>query len=124
MQKHLKSIAPVEAARVFTHDSDDAEGLLERIHWLLRVLARPELDPVHETALRDVGRSCSLLLEENRQLRDKLRPSPGSERVNAPSWDGAMLIGPVRRKAYSSPMAALPHTLDTRVLSVRVPCTL
>ena len=54
----------VEAARVFTRRSSDAEGLLERIHWLLRVLARPELDPVHETALRDVGRCCASLLEE------------------------------------------------------------
>ena len=58
--------AYVDAARVFTHDSGDAEALLERIHWLLRVLARPELDPVHETALRDVGRCCSRLLEEPR----------------------------------------------------------
>ena len=58
--------AYVEAARVFTHDSDDAEDLLERIHWLLRVLARPQLDPVHETALRDVGRCCAQLLEQPR----------------------------------------------------------
>ena len=63
----------VEAARVFTQDSDDAEGRLARIHWLLRVLARPELDPVHETALRDVGRSCSRLMEEPDGREDLVR---------------------------------------------------
>ncbi len=63
----------VDAARVFTHDSDDAEGLLGRIHWLLRVLARPELDAVHETALRDVGRCCARLLEEPAGREDLVR---------------------------------------------------
>jgi pyruvate,orthophosphate dikinase len=56
----------VEAARAFTERSDDAEGLLGRIHWLLKVLARPELNAVHETALHDVGRCCSRILEEPR----------------------------------------------------------
>ena len=63
----------VDAARVFTQRSDDAEGLLGRIHWLLQVLARPELDPVHETALRDVGRCCERLLEEPDGREDLVR---------------------------------------------------
>ena len=63
----------VDAARVFTQDSDDPEGQLARIHWLLLVLARPELDPVHETALRDVGRCCARLMEEPRGREDLVR---------------------------------------------------
>ena len=63
----------VNAARVFTRRSDDAEGLLDRIHWLLRVLARHELDPVHATALRDVGRCCERLLEEPAGREDLVR---------------------------------------------------
>ena len=63
----------VEAARVFTAGWSGAEGLLGRIHWLLRVLARPDLDPVHETALRDVGRCCAQLLEEPEGREDLVR---------------------------------------------------
>jgi len=42
----------------------------------------------------------------------------GSLLVKAPSWLGAMLIGPVRLKRYSAPIMALPHQLLARVLSV------
>ena len=41
-----------------------------------------------------------------------------SERVKAPSCEGAMLIGPVRRRAYSRPMRALPQSELAMVLSV------
>ena len=41
----------------------------------------------------------------------------GELRVKAPSCDGAMLIGPVWRSAYSSPMRALPHIELAIVLS-------
>src|SRR5436853_7570428 len=42
----------------------------------------------------------------------------GSLRVKAPSCDGAMLIGPLRLSAYSSPISALPHHERVIVLSV------
>ena len=45
-------------------------------------------------------------------------------RVKAPSCEGAMLIGPLRLKAYSRPICSLPHQLLARVLSVCTPCTL
>ncbi len=45
---------------------------------------------------------------------------PGSERVKAPSCDGAMLIGPLRESAYSAAMRALPSSVADKVLSVRV----
>ncbi|MNV57297.1 hypothetical protein D3C71_1496220 [compost metagenome] len=48
----------------------------------------------------------------------------GRLRVNAPSCDGAMLMGPLRLKAYSMPMRALPSRLDASTLSVGAPCTL
>ena len=44
--------------------------------------------------------------------------------MKAPSWEGAMLMGPLRLSAYSSPMAALPNKVLAMVLSVLVPCTL
>ena len=43
---------------------------------------------------------------------------PGSDRVNAPSWLGAALIGPVRRSAYSSAIAALPRQVAAISFSV------
>ena len=43
---------------------------------------------------------------------------PGAERVNAPSWLGAALIGPVRRSAYSSAIPALPRQLAASSFSV------
>src|SRR5688572_6039530 len=48
----------------------------------------------------------------------------GSLRVNAPSCDGAMLIGPLRFIAYSSPISALPHHERVIVFSVFTPSTL
>src|SRR5437762_11810531 len=42
-------------------------------------------------------------------------------RVKAPSCDGAMLIGPERLSAYSSPMRALPSHEDASTLSVEAP---
>ena len=48
---------------------------------------------------------------------------PGSERVKAPSWLGAMLIGPLRRSAYSSAIRALPQSPAERSFSVRAPVT-
>jgi hypothetical protein len=48
----------------------------------------------------------------------------GEERVKAPSWLGAMLMGPVRRNRYSSPMPALPQGVLANWLSVRAPRTL
>src|SRR5918912_4121913 len=47
----------------------------------------------------------------------------GSLRVNAPSCDGAMLIGPLRLTRYSSPIFALPHQVADSVFSVFVPLT-
>src|SRR5437764_11521343 len=46
---------------------------------------------------------------------------PGVLRVNAPSCEGAMLIGPVRNIAYSMPIFTLPHHEFASVLSVVVP---
>ncbi len=43
-------------------DGSPAEVAMTRIRWLLRVLERPELAPAHETALRDVKRTCSEVL--------------------------------------------------------------
>src|SRR6478736_4642562 len=45
----------------------------------------------------------------------------GELRVNAPSCDGAMLMGPLRLNAYSIPIFALPHQLLASVLSVVTP---
>src|SRR5450830_1395112 len=42
----------------------------------------------------------------------------GRLRVKAPNWLGAMLMGPLRFKAYSRPIMALPHRLLAKVLSV------
>src|SRR5436190_20883625 len=47
----------------------------------------------------------------------------GSLRVNAPSCDGAMLIGPLRVTRYSRPISALPHHERAIVLSVFTPST-
>src|ERR1700741_3538144 len=47
----------------------------------------------------------------------------GSLFVKAPSCDGAMLIGPLRLKAYSRPNIALPHRVLAIVLSVFTPET-
>ena len=49
---------------------------------------------------------------------------PGSDRVNAPSWLGAMLIGPLRRSAYSIAISALPRQLAASSFSVRRAVTL
>ena len=49
--------------------------------------------------------------------------SAGRLFVNAPSCDGAMLIGPARRSAYCRPIRAFPHQLLASVFSVRVPET-
>src|SRR5688500_9311269 len=48
----------------------------------------------------------------------------GSLRVNAPSCDGAMLIGPLRLAAYSSAIIALPNHERVIVFSVFTPSTL
>jgi pyruvate, orthophosphate dikinase len=45
-------------------DGDRAQALLGRVHWLMRVLEHPSLEHVHETALREVSRTCSALLAE------------------------------------------------------------
>src|SRR5689334_816416 len=42
----------------------------------------------------------------------------GSERVNPPSCDGAMVSGPVRKNRYSSPIEILPVRVLARSLSV------
>ena len=42
----------------------------------------------------------------------------GSLRVKAPNWLGAMLMGPVRLRAYSRPILAFPHRLLAKVLRV------
>ncbi len=52
------------------------------------------------------------------------RATDGSDLANAPNCEGAMLIGPLRLKAYCMPIMALPHQLAARVLSVGTPCTL
>ncbi len=48
----------------------------------------------------------------------------GRLRVKAPSCEGAMLIGPVRRSAYSRPILALPTQLPASTLSVGTSLTL
>jgi hypothetical protein len=45
-------------------------------------------------------------------------------RVKAPSCEGAMLMGPLRLSAYSSPILALPTSELAMVLSVGTFCTL
>ena len=45
----------------------------------------------------------------------------GLERVKAPSCEGAMLIGPLRRSAYSRPILARPQSEADKVLSVAWP---
>ena len=47
----------------------------------------------------------------------------GSLRVNAPSCEGAMLIGPLRLNTYSKPISALPSQLFAIVFSVLTPLT-
>ena len=42
----------------------------------------------------------------------------GEERVKPPSWLGAIVSGPERNRAYSSPIAALPNRLCTRWFNV------
>ncbi|MND01545.1 hypothetical protein D3C83_205740 [compost metagenome] len=48
----------------------------------------------------------------------------GSLFANAPSCEGGMVSGPVRRNRYSSPIAALPHRLLAISFSVRTFFTL
>ena len=48
----------------------------------------------------------------------------GDERVKAPSWLGAMLMGPLRRHAYSSPIRPLPHSVLASWFSVLPPAIL
>ena len=50
--------------------------------------------------------------------------SSGRLRVKAPSCEGAMLIGPLRRSRYSMPMRSLPQGLAARVLRVSASRTL
>src|SRR5690554_884628 len=45
-------------------------------------------------------------------------------RVKAQSWEGAMLMGPERVRAYSRPIFALPTRLLAMVLRVFAPFTL
>src|SRR6266478_5427203 len=52
------------------------------------------------------------------------RSRDGSERVNSPSWDGAMVKGPRRRNAYSNPIPMRPKTEWYIVFSVFTPDTL
>ena len=47
----------------------------------------------------------------------------GEDRANAPSCEGDMLIGPVRRSRYSRPIKALPKAEAAMVLSVFTPST-
>ena len=47
----------------------------------------------------------------------------GEDFAKAPSCEGDMLIGPLRRSRYSRPIAALPHSEFAIVFSVRTPCT-
>src|SRR5689334_20816958 len=44
--------------------------------------------------------------------------SSGELFVKAPSCEGAMLIGPLRLRAYSRPMRALPSSEEASTLSV------
>src|ERR1700741_4520984 len=48
----------------------------------------------------------------------------GELRVNAPSCEGAMLIGPLRLSMYSSPILALPNIDEASTLSVGAPLIL
>ena len=52
------------------------------------------------------------------------RSTSGVERAKTPTCDGDMLIGPLRRHAYSAAIIALPKRLRARVLSVRALLTL
>ena len=47
----------------------------------------------------------------------------GDERVNAPNWLGAMLMGPLRDSRYCKPMRALPQGVRASWLSVCAPRT-
>src|SRR6516225_1180875 len=49
--------------------------------------------------------------------------SPARLFANAPSCDGAMLIGPLLDHAYCSAISALPRSVEAIVLSVRTPST-
>ena len=49
---------------------------------------------------------------------------PGSERVNAPSWLGAIVSGPVRKNRYSRPIWILPNGEWVHSLRVFTPLTL
>src|SRR6185369_2169458 len=49
--------------------------------------------------------------------------SPARLFANAPSCDGAMLIGPLRDHAYWSAMRALPQSVEAIVFRVCVPST-
>ena len=48
----------------------------------------------------------------------------GPDRVKIPTWLGAMAMGPDRRRAYSSPIAALPKRCEAFSFRVGTPVTL
>jgi pyruvate, orthophosphate dikinase len=110
----------VDAARVFTQESDDPEGQLARIHWLLLVLARPELDPVHETALRDVGRCCARLMEEPLGREDLVREVFGLLRSADLPHSGAFtdLVARIGSSAMASGDPSLAAVLIDEMLGL------
>ncbi|MDB0578915.1 hypothetical protein, partial [Ralstonia solanacearum] len=65
----------------------------------------------HDIKLPGIGSYISLAIQQ--------------QNLHAIGWAiVAMLIGPLRLKAYCMPIMALPHQLAARVLSVGTPCTL
>jgi pyruvate,orthophosphate dikinase len=54
----------MEAADAIGAGAPRPRTLMARIHWLIRVLEHPDLEPVQETALHEVSRTCSDLLAD------------------------------------------------------------
>lgn len=54
----------MEGADIVAADGDHGQALMGRLHWLMRVLEHSCLESAHETALREVSRTCSELLAE------------------------------------------------------------
>src|SRR5258705_382578 len=102
----------------------DAAGSAERsrtsprlVGWILHTLAVKAGKVCSGSPKRSSDSGCTW----NWMLA---RSRDGSERVNNPSWDGAMVNGPRRRNAYSNPIPMRPKTEWYVVFSVFTPDTL
>ena len=106
-------------AQVTRRDRRSVVGRRARIATLPRLVGIQVADAGGEGRER-MQRFAERIQAQRLHVVFQIRDGAGtvSERVKAPSWLGAMLIGPVRRSRYSRPIAALPTRLLASVLSV------